>query len=355
MDIRALRSQIDSLNLQILELLSQRGRVVEQIAAVSEDANQVHVPAREEEMLRQVVLANPGPYSDAVIRHLFLEIFRASLQLKEEAVARPLHVSRKARAEDLQVLVGEVPVGGGAGPVLVAGPCSVESEDQVNQTAASLRAAGVRLLRGGVYKPRTSPYSFQGLGMAGLKLLSEAAARHGMYVVTEVMDPRQVEEMAPHVHLFQVGARNMSNFALLAEVGRAGRPVLLKRSMSATLQELLFAAEYIWVNGGKQIVLCERGIRTFETATRNTLDISAVPLLKKESHLPVLVDVSHALGRKDIVLPIARASLAVGADGLMVEVHPRPQVALSDAEQQLDLNEFAQLVAGLQPLLAARP
>lgn len=353
MDVSSLRMEIDRLNAQLLELLSRRGHIVEQIAQIARDNGQPHHPDREEEMLGQLLQANRGPYPNEVIRHLFREIFRASLKLKEETQAKPLQVSRKAQPADLQVTVGDVTIGG-ARPTLIAGPCSVESEEQINQVAASLREAGVRLLRGGVFKPRTSPYAFQGLGMPGLKLLAEAAARHGMFVVSEVMDTRQVEGMAEHVHLFQIGARNMSNFSLLAEVGRSGRPVLLKRSMSATLQELLYAAEYIWVHGGTQIVLCERGIRTFEQATRNTLDISAVPILKKESHLPVLVDISHALGRKDIMLPIARAALAASADGLMVEVHPRPQVALSDAEQQLDLREFGELVAGLNAFLSPR-
>jgi len=350
MEPSLLRAEIDRLNVQILELLSRRGHMVEQIAQVPRTNGHSYLD-REEEILGRLLQENRGPYPNEVLRHLFQEIFRASPEAKDRRHAPVLHVSRKSRQEDLQVVVGEVAVGAGARPAFIAGPCSVESEEQINEAAASLRETGVRLLRGGVFKPRTSPYAFQGLGLPGLKLLAEAAARHGMYVVSEVMDTRQIEAMAEHVHLLQIGARNMSNFALLAEVGKTGRPVLLKRGMSATVQELLYAAEYIWLNGGTQIILCERGIRTFESATRNTLDISAIPVLKKESHLPVLVDISHSLGRKDIMLPIARAALAASADGLMVEVHPQPQVALSDAEQQMDLREFRELVTGLHAFL----
>ena len=214
----------------------------------------------------------------------------------------------------------------------------------MEEVARGLAALGVRFMRGGAYKPRSSPYSFQGLGERGLKLLEAAANRHGLVTITEVMDPRSVELVCQHADILQVGARNMYNYDLLREVGRAGKPVLLKRALSATLDELLWSAEYILVEGNEQVILCERGIRTFGGQTRNTLDISAVPLLRQQSFLPVLVDVSHAAGRRDILAPLGRAALAAGASGLMVEVHPEPAVARSDSQQQLDLDAFARFM-----------
>ncbi len=209
------------------------------------------------------------------------------------------------------------------------------------------------MLRGGAYKPRSSPYAFQGLGEAALRMLAEARARTGLPVVTEVMDTRQVEIVAEHADVLQVGARNMQNFALLSELGRVQRPVLLKRGLSATLKELLMAAEYVMAQGNRDVILCERGIRTFETATRNTLDIGAVPFLKAETHLPVLVDPSHAAGRADLVAPLAFAAIAAGADGLIVEVHPCPEEALSDGEQSLTPAAFAELMRRLAPFAEA--
>jgi 3-deoxy-7-phosphoheptulonate synthase len=220
-------------------------------------------------------------------------------------------------------------------------------------TAHAVRAAGAGLLRGGAFKPRTSPYAFQGMGEAGLRLLSEVRAETGLPVVTEVMDTRQVELVAEHADMLQVGARNMQNFALLSEVGRVQRPVLLKRGLSATIKELLMSAEYIMAQGNREVILCERGIRTYETATRNTLDVAAIPVLKAETHLPVLVDPSHAGGRADLVAPLAFAAIAAGADGLMVEVHPNPEEALSDGDQSLTFDEFRLLMDRLRPFAAA--
>jgi 3-deoxy-7-phosphoheptulonate synthase/chorismate mutase len=228
----------------------------------------------------------------------------------------------------------------GADPILIAGPCAVETEEQMEEVAEGLAGLGVRFLRGGAFKPRSSPYSFQGLGVRGLELLAAAAGRHGLLTVSEVMDTRSVEVVSRFVDVLQVGSRNMYNYDLLREVGRTRKPVLLKRGLSATLEELLWSAEYIVSEGNDQVILCERGIRTYETETRNTLDISAVPLLRQKSYLPVIVDVSHAAGRKDILAPLGRAALAAGASGLMVEVHPCPAVARSDSQQQLDLEEF---------------
>ena len=224
---------------------------------------------------------------------------------------------------------------------LIAGPCTVESRDQVMATARTVLEAGGSLFRGGAYKPRTSPYAFQGLGQEGLRLLAEARAQTGLPIVTECMDARDLEPVLEVADVLQVGARNMQNYPLLAEIGRSGRPVLLKRGLSSTLEELLMAAEYVLKEGNPNVLLCERGIRTFETAYRFTLDLMAVPVLKEMTHLPVVVDPSHAAGRRDLVLPLARAAAAVGADGIIVEVHPEPEAAICDGPQQLYADGFA--------------
>jgi 3-deoxy-7-phosphoheptulonate synthase len=242
---------------------------------------------------------------------------------------------------------------GGETLVLAAGPCSVEGEAMLLETARAVRAAGAGILRGGAFKPRTSPYAFQGLGAEGLELLARAREETGMAVVTEVMDPREAELVASRADMLQVGARNMQNFALLREVGMLRRPVLLKRGASATLAELLHAAEHLAAAGARDIVLCERGIRTFETATRSTLDLSSVPVLRRETHLPVLVDPSHAAGVAHLVAPLALAAVAVGADGLIVEVHPDPERARSDGPQSLTPAAFAALVERLRPVAEA--
>jgi 3-deoxy-7-phosphoheptulonate synthase len=242
---------------------------------------------------------------------------------------------------------------GGSAITIIAGPCSVENHDMLASTAAAVRDAGATMLRGGAFKPRTSPYAFQGLGLEALRLLAEIRGATGLPVVTEVMDTRQVDLVAEHADMLQVGARNMQNFALLAELGRVRRPVLLKRGLSATIKELLMAAEYIMANGNHDVVLCERGIRTYETATRNTLDVAAVPVLKRETHLPVIVDPSHAGGDADLVAPLAFAAIAAGADGLIVEVHPDPECALSDGDQSLAPAAFAQMMHRLRGFAAA--
>ncbi len=255
--------------------------------------------------------------------------------------------AREFAAAPTLVRVGAQAVVGGRELLVIAGPCSVEGREMLHRTAAAVRAAGARALRGGAFKPRTSPYSFQGLGDEGLRLLAEVRAAHALPVVTEVMDTRQVERVAEHADVLQIGARNMQNFSLLQEVGRVRRPVLLKRGLAASVHELLMAAEYIMERGNTEVILCERGIRTFETATRNTLDVGAIPVLKRETHLPVLVDPSHAAGRADLVAPLAFAAVAAGADGLIVEVHPDPEHALSDGDQSLGLDAFASLMRDL--------
>jgi 3-deoxy-7-phosphoheptulonate synthase len=242
---------------------------------------------------------------------------------------------------------------GGRDVTVIAGPCSVENREMLAATATAVRAAGATMLRGGAFKPRTSPYAFQGLGRDALQLLAEVRAETGLPVVTEVMDARQIDLIAEHADMLQVGARNMQNFSLLAELGRVRRPVLLKRGLSATIKELLMAAEYIMANGNHDVVLCERGIRTYETATRNTLDIAAIPVLKRESHLPVIVDPSHAGGDAALVAPLAFAAIAAGADGLIVEVHPDPECALSDGDQSLAPPAFEQMMQQLAGFVAA--
>jgi 3-deoxy-7-phosphoheptulonate synthase len=255
-------------------------------------------------------------------------------------------VSRPARPQGSVLEIGGVRIGDGEF-VVIAGPCSVESREQVLQTAHAVKARGAAMLRGGAFKPRTSPYAFQGLGWEGVDLLAEAGRASGLPTVSEVMTVDQVARMARQIDVLQIGARNMQNFDLLKAVGRSGKPVLLKRGLSATIDELLAAAEYILAEGNPNVMLCERGIRTFETATRNTLDLSAVPVLRERSHLPVLVDPSHGVGVRRWIAPLCRAAKAVGAHGIIVEVHPNPPEAKSDKEQALTFDDFASVVADL--------
>lgn len=242
---------------------------------------------------------------------------------------------------------------GGSEIVIIAGPCAVESEEQLFETARSINSYGTSILRGGAFKPRSSPYSFQGLGEEGLKLLSEIRKETGLPVVTEVMDTKQVELVAEYADLVQVGSRNMQNFPLLKEVGMCGKPVMLKRGMMATIEEFLLAAEYILHHGNDQVILCERGIRTFATSTRNTLDLSAVPMLKHLSHLPVIVDPSHATGLRWMIPSMSKAAIAAGADGIMVEVHYKPETALCDGHQSLTPNDFNDLIVDLRKVAGA--
>jgi len=252
--------------------------------------------------------------------------------------------SRAFRPEGSVVDVGRGVKFGGPEVIVAAGPCSVESPAQIEAIAASVSASGAKILRGGAFKPRSSPYSFQGMGEKALTLLREAADRHKLLVISEVMDASQIEMMLPLVDVLQVGARNMQNYYLLRALGELSKPVLLKRGLSATIEELLLSAEYIMAGGNYNVILCERGIRTFETSTRNTLDIAAIPIVKKLSHLPIVSDPSHGTGRRDKVAPMARASVAAGADGLLIEVHNDPEHALSDGAQSLFPNQFAQLM-----------
>lgn len=273
---------------------------------------------------------------------------------------RPNHIddekfkltNRLYHPEDTVVKVGKYQIGGNS-ITIIAGPCSVESREQINRTADGVKLAGAHLLRGGAYKPRTSPYDFQGLKEEGLELLKESRERTGMPIVTEVVSPELVEKVSEYADLLQIGARNMQNYELLKEVGQANMPVLLKRGISATIEEFLLAAEYIIFSGNENVILCERGIRTFEKYTRNTLDLSAVALIKQMSHLPVIVDPSHASGRKDLIIPLAKAAIAAGADGVMVEVHHQPELALSDGQQSLTLEMFGEMMSEVRKIADA--
>lgn len=261
-------------------------------------------------------------------------------------------VGREFKPESTLIRVGEVVIGNGC-TIVMAGPCSVESEEQLMATAKAVKAAGAAILRGGAFKPRTSPHAFRGLGKEGLEILAAARAETGLPVITEVLTVRDVDLVAQYADILQIGARNMQNYILLEEVGRSGKPVMLKRGLSALIEEWLLAAEYIMAQGNPQVILCERGIRTFETATRNTMDISAIPLVKRLSHLPVVADPSHGTGKWYLVEPLAMASIAAGADGLILEVHPNPDHALSDGAQSLTFENFQQLMVKVSAVAQA--
>jgi len=256
-------------------------------------------------------------------------------------------VSRSFRPGGTVVRIGDIEIGGER-VVVMAGPCSVETREQIDRIAGIVAEAGAKVIRGGAFKPRSSPYSFQGLGEEGLQMMREAADRNGLLVISEVMDQTQIALLAAYADIFQVGARNMQNYNLLRELGKQRKPVLLKRGISATIEELLLSAEYIMAGGNYEVILCERGIRTFETYTRNTMDISAIPVVKKLSHLPIVGDPSHGTGRRDKVAPMARAAVAAGADGLLIEVHHDPDYALSDGAQSLFPEQFRELMAQLR-------
>lgn len=338
--IELIRKQIDQLNLQILDLLNQRATLVQELGKEKEKLGSNRFdPERERQMLNQLVEHNKGPFNDNTVRHLFKQIFQVSLDLQNDEKKKVLLVSRKKKAEDTVITVKGVKFGAG-NPLLIAGPCSVESYEQVKAVAENHVKRGLRVLRGGAYKPRTSPYDFQGLGEEGLQILKRIGDEYNLVTISEIVTPADLELATQYIDVIQIGARNMQNFELLKAVGRLNHPVLLKRGLSATIEEFIYAAEYILAEGNTQVMLCERGIRTYEKATRNTLDISAVPLLKQETHLPVFVDVTHSTGRRDLLLPTAKAGIAVGSDGIMVEVHPDPDVALSDAKQQLNIPDF---------------
>ncbi len=349
--LESYREEIVSINNQILDLLSKRGELAQKIGEEKlKQGTRVYDPQREKEMINDLLDRNQGPFNDNVIKQLFKEIFKASTDLQKSENEKHLYVSRKLKPEDTVVTFKNGGIIGDGKKSFVFGPCSVESQEQVDAVARNLQQKGEKFIRGGAFKPRTSPYDFQGLGLEGLKILKNVKEKFGLNIVSEIVNPAHFELADDYLDVFQIGARNMQNFELLKEAGRTNKPILLKRGLSATIEEFTYAAEYIASQGNKNIILCERGIRTYEKATRNTLDISAVPILKQGTHLPVMVDVTHSTGRKDIMLPTAKAALAVGADGVMAEVHPNPAVALSDSAQQMDLDVFDAFYSELKPL-----
>ena len=320
----------------------------EQIAAVRSRATEAGLAVYDEASGRGLTLALLGPKGfDEKLSNEFVAMPGVA------SVARPSRAyrlsSQEFREEPTIVKVRDAVIGGGS-LTLMAGPCSIESREQLFEVAAGVAAAGATLLRGGAFKPRTSPYAFQGLGLEGLRLLAEARERTGLPIITEVMEPAQVDMVAEFADVLQIGTRNMQNFSLLNAVGRTRMPVMLKRGLSGTIEEWLLAAEYILAAGNRQVILCERGIRTFETAARNTLDLNAVPILRRLTHLPVIVDPSHATGKRWMVAPMSYAGVAAGADGIMVEVHPKPEEAWSDGEQSLTLPMFSRLAGELRTI-----
>lgn len=329
----------------VMEKLTEEAKIEAVVAALSGRGFDVHRSTGSDQTVLGVVgdVASVDPREFEVLDGV-QEVFRVSEPYKL--------TSRKFRPERTVIEVDGCRIGG-KDVVVMAGPCTIENEHQLFETARAVARAGAKVLRGGAYKPRTSPYAFQGLGIEGLKLLQAAGREFGMATVSEVMEISQIEPMLEYVDILQVGARNMQNFNLLSAVGQVRKPVLLKRGMSATIQEWLLAAEYIMSGGNYEVILCERGIRTFETYTRNTLDLSAIPVVQKLSHLPIIVDPSHATGRRDKVMPMARAAVAAGADGVLVEVHIEPDKALCDGPQSLYPEQFVELMDELRIIVPA--
>ncbi|MBH0170900.1 bifunctional 3-deoxy-7-phosphoheptulonate synthase/chorismate mutase [Fictibacillus sp. 18YEL24] len=347
LELSTLRTELDEVNKELLALINKRGELVQRIGKIKSDQGmKKYDPVRERHMLDLVSSENQGPFETSTLHHLFKEIFKAGLELQEVNHKKELLVSRKQRPEDTVISVKGLEIGNG-NPILIAGPCAVESFGQTASVAEAVTKNGVKLLRGGAFKPRTSPYDFQGLGVEGLQILKKVADEYNCAVISEIVHPQDLDMACEYLDIIQIGARNMQNYELLKAAGRLNKPVLLKRGLAATLDEFINSAEYIMSQGNGQIILCERGIRTYERATRNTLDITAVPILKQETHLPVFVDVTHSTGRKDLLLPAAKAAFAIGADGVMAEVHPDPAVALSDAAQQMNIEEFQKFVEEL--------
>lgn len=339
----AIYKEVNDINDKILNLINYRISLINQIMEFKDSVYFDYFdPLLEQDMLEYLFDKNKGPLSNEVVKEIFSFIFSASLKHLGVVKESGLLINSENPNGFLKIheIFDLVP----GEPIIIAGPCSIEKIQYLESIAIVLKQSGIKFLRGGAYKPRTSPYEFQGLKEEGLKMLHFIGKKYNLITVSEVVDIRDLEIISKYVDVIQIGARNMQNFELLKEVGRTRQPVLIKRGISATIQEYILAAEYIALQGNRKIILCERGIRTYETKTRNTLDISAIPILKKETSLPIVVDISHSLGRKDITNEIAKAVIAVGADGLMVEVHPYPELALSDSKQQLNLEEFMGLL-----------
>ncbi|MCL2151411.1 MAG: bifunctional 3-deoxy-7-phosphoheptulonate synthase/chorismate mutase [Oscillospiraceae bacterium] len=341
--LKTLRHEIDSVNDSILEMLNKRTVLIKEVVDLKDQTGSEYFdPERETEMMENVLRKNSGPLYNDLIREAFGVIFSTSLKYMGISYQKKMLVS--SSSDECFKSIGEMFDLSSNGPIIIAGPCAVETPEYLETVAKHLKDRNIKFIRAGAYKPRSSPYDFQGLKENGLKILQDVTKRFGLFSVTEVVDTRDVDLVMQYVDILQIGARNMQNYELLKEVGKTDHPVLLKRGISATIQELMLAAEYIALKGNKKIILCERGIRTYETKTRNTLDISSIPIIKNETHLPIIADLSHSLGRKDIVKNIAKAVLSAGADGIMVEVHPIPELALSDSKQQLSLSEFDDLL-----------
>ncbi|MDY0408712.1 bifunctional 3-deoxy-7-phosphoheptulonate synthase/chorismate mutase [Virgibacillus soli] len=350
LSIDSLRQEMNEVNLTLLEMINKRARLVQQIGErKGKQGVDRFDPVREREMLNELIKHNNGPFKNTTITHIFKEIFKAGLELQEIDHQDALLVSRKVKPENTVITIKDKQIGDGELHYFV-GPCAVESYEQVAEVARAVKDKGLTFLRGGAFKPRTSPYDFQGLGFEGLQILKTIADEYDLAVISEIVNPADVEKAMEYLDVIQIGSRNMQNFELLKAAGEINKPILLKRGLSATISEFINAAEYINSRGNGNIILCERGIRTYETATRNTLDISAVPILKQETHLPVIVDVTHSTGRRDLLIPTAKAAIAIGADGIMAEVHPDPAVALSDSQQQMDLRMFDTFMDELQML-----
>ncbi len=348
--LQELREQVDVINLQILELLNRRAVVVSDIGKVQAQlGTSFYDPQREAYMLTELEKKNQGPFSNEAIKGLFKEIFRASMALEEKEARAQILVQRKSPNENTVITMpdGITKIGGGDFSV-ITGSCAIESYEQMDTVAAALATRGIKFMRGMAYKPRTSPYDYQGMGEEGLKIARQVANKYGMYVVSEIMDKSQIEMFSDYVDVFWVGARNMQNSFLLRALGKIKQPVILKNGLASTMEEFLYAAEYIVSSGNPNVILISRGIRTFEKWTRNTLDIGGIAVLKLETHLPLIVDISHSAGRRDIAIPMARAAKASGADGLMVEVHPNPPVAMSDSKQQLSIPQFEALMDAIE-------
>ncbi|MGE8203279.1 bifunctional 3-deoxy-7-phosphoheptulonate synthase/chorismate mutase [Heyndrickxia sp. NPDC080065] len=349
-ELTQLRNKIDEINLEILKLLNERAEVAIEIGKQKKKQGLNRFdPVRERQALDLIMQHHQGPFETSTIQHIFKEIFKASLELQEDDHRKVLLVSRKAQSNNTIVNINGETLGDGK-QRFIMGPCAVESYDQVRSVAIAMKKQGLTMMRGGAFKPRTSPYDFQGLGVEGLRILREVGNEFGLSIISEIVTPNDVEAALEYVDVIQVGARNMQNFELLKTVGKVNKPILLKRGLAATIEEFIHAAEYIMSQGNDQIILCERGIRTYEKATRNTLDISAVPILKNETHLPVIVDVTHSTGRRDLLLPTAKAAMAIGADAIMAEVHPDPAVALSDSAQQMNIPQFNEFMDELKEL-----
>lgn len=338
-NLRSILQEIDNVNLSILEKINRQIELIKEISEFKgEPGTEYFDPQHETEIMERILNNNTGPLYNEQVKEIFGSIFSASFKFMGINRKKKLLISSSSNEcfSNIKDMFGI----DNCEPIIMAGPCAVEKPEYLETIAEFLKKRNIKFIRAGAYKPRSSPYDFQGLKEIGVKILHDVSKRHDLISITEIVDTRDVEFVAEHIDVLQIGARNMHNFELLKEVGQTKRPVLLKRGISATIQELMFAAEYIALKGNRNIILCERGIRTYETKTRNTLDISSIPIIKMETNLPIIVDLSHSLGRKDIINNISRAVLSAGADGIMVEVHPFPELALSDSKQQLNLDEF---------------